>query len=92
MSSDGLTDDQHAAQAELHDLVQRNAGLLGPEFDGDEDEGVPLVMPVLAEWVLVARWVDMDSDETVTTRVCSRSLPAPHRTGLLHTALYQFGD
>lgn len=92
VTGDGLTDNQAAAQGEVHDLIQRHAALLGPEFDGDPDEGVPLAAPILTEWVLVARWVDMVTDESFTTRIGSRNLPAPMRTGLLHQALFQFDD
>ena len=73
-------------------LTTPEAGLLGPEMDGDVDEGVHLTAPILTDWVMVARWVDMETNETFTTRVCSLNLPAPMRTGLLHQALFQFDD
>lgn len=80
MSGDNLTAEQAVARQEVHDAIASHAETLGPtNQDGDETiQGACL----LAEWVLVANWVD-ESGETWTVTLGSENLTRTHRIGLL---------
>lgn len=87
-----LTPEQRQAQSEVHDALQRLADALGPasfpdEYDYDADR--PNGSTFLAEWVLVAGWVD-EQGASFTTRIGSSNIRSYTRDGLLHEALYGF--
>lgn len=86
--ADDLTPEQETARDRVHTLLAELAAEIGPEMDDDRT----IVQPMLDQWVLVASWVDVATDEGYTTRIASRNLRSHTRTGLLHQALYQFGD
>lgn len=90
--ADHLTPNQMSAQDRIDALLQELTDLIGPAFDGENDDDPDVSNPVLDGWVLVCAWQDLDTDEGFTTRLGSRGLRAATRSGLLHQALFQFGD
>jgi hypothetical protein len=79
----------------LHDLIAREAAVLGPRADGGDDEDHDEDTAhedrnhmALEEWVLVMSWTDLETGESHVTRHWSKQMPFHHRTGLLHEALY----
>jgi hypothetical protein len=90
------TVEQEKAQNRIHDLLAELADLIGPRCDGQADEDLdPDELPrgavFLTEWVTVLAWVD-EAGTPFTTRIGSPNLLPHHRIGLLHDALYGFGD
>lgn len=85
-----LTPEQRQAQERLHALISELASLLGPGSFDDEDSAPADANVVLAEWVLMASWMDVNDGSHYLTRVGSPSLPIHHRGGLLHEGLYGF--
>lgn len=85
-----LTPAQRTATHRISALIQELADLVGPAFDGDVDEGIPMASPVLTGWVLVSNWEDIGSpDEGASiTRITSDGMRRAERTGLLHEALF----
>lgn len=87
-----LTPAQKDAAHRIGMLLQELADLVGPSFDGDVDEGVPMRQPILVSWVLVANWEDANPDDVDESgsivRMGSVGLRRAERTGLLHEALF----
>jgi hypothetical protein len=79
------------AAAALQAAITDHANILGPAITDEElsaDES-PTGDVLLCEWVAVMAWIDEDG-RMFTTQVTPGTMPAHHRVGLLHEALYGF--
>lgn len=86
-----LTPTQLEFRSRLTKLLEEFADAVGPSWDGDVDEGAPLRVPVMAGWVLVAQWDDLDPADAYehdgATVFLSSGISSPMRIGLLSLAL-----
>lgn len=79
MAMDASEEDFEEARAGLHDVISAHVAGLSSKAE------------FVDEWVLVVSTTDEDGD-SVLARVGPPNLLAHHRDGLLHHALYAFGD
>lgn len=86
------TERRRRFQTELGELIERYTDVVGSAGDPDELELEPLRMPVLAGWVLVVDWTDLEpaggpGTADGATALVHSGLRQPHRIGLLALAL-----
>lgn len=90
MLEDELSPEQVAARDEVHDLLQRHAGLLGP-WEENDDIGPVDDTRFLTSWVLMASWTDAEG-RSFLVRIPSRNLATHEIKGLCHEGLWGFDD
>jgi hypothetical protein len=91
-----INDRLRSARSAITEAFIAHESSMGPASDpdlmemfvqtADEPCDVPGSM-LVAEWVAVVAWVDVESGLTWTTRIRSENMPHHHMVGLLHGAM-----
>lgn len=87
--------DQRTAMQEIHDVIQKHCGSIGPkvcpaevggECSGDihDDSHHATKNAMLSEWVVVMNWTDVETGHSYSTQLSEPSMLRTHAVGLMY--------